>query len=669
MKNAFVYLFTFIVAFTLTLSCSGDDDGGGNNTPKSDAKAITSFKFEVNQNDGLSENINATINENDKTITAAMPYGTDITSLVPAIEVSPKATFSSEGKQDFSTGVIYTVTAEDGTKAQYTVTVTIAPNTEAKIISFAFLAENNAALEEDTTAIIDEEAKTVTAYVAYGTDITELIPTLEVSPQATYSPEGARDFSSEVVYTITAGDENTQVDYTVNVSEASNSDAKILSFTFLAENNAALEEDVTAVIDEEAKTVTAEVPYGTDITTLLPSVDVSPDASFSPEGTQDFSSGVVYTVTAQDNSTTDYTVTVHIGMEPQRAALIAIYNANPGNTLEWDLEDPDLNNWEGVSADESGNVTGLFLSSKELASIPAEIGQFYSLNHLYLSENQLTSIPAEIGQLANLTHLRLSENQLIMIPSEIGQLTNLNELLLNNNQLTTIPSEIGQLANLTILDLSYNQLATMPVEIGQLSNLNELGLSSNQLTSVPTNIIGQLPNLERLNLDDNQLTTIPSEIGQLNNLTYLNLSNNQLASIPTESGQLSNLRGLYLSGNQLTSAPTEIGQLADLTLLDLNYNQLTSVPAEIGQLSNLRRLYLSGNQLTAVPAEIGQLNNLSWLLLESNQLTSIPVEIGQLNNLNILYLDGNPLTFIPQEVCDMKENYGTVFSGVSALCE
>src|SRR5690606_19230478 len=130
-----------------------------------------------------------------------------------------------------------------------------------------------------------------------------------------------------------------------------------LSFVFLAENDTALVDDVTATIDEDTKTITVEVPYGTYLTGLTPTLEVSPDATFSPKGAKDFYSEVVYTVTAQDETTTGYTVTVQIGMDPQRAALITIYNANPGNTLGWDLDDPDIDNWEGVTTDEVGNVT------------------------------------------------------------------------------------------------------------------------------------------------------------------------------------------------------------------------------------------------------------------------------------------------------------------------
>src|SRR5690606_17310475 len=154
-----------------------------------------------------------------------------ITSLVPTIKVSEKATVSPEGVQDFSSEVTYTVTAEDGTKAEYIATVTITPSSAAKILRVAFVAENNTALKEDVTAIIDEEAQTITAEVPYGADTTALIASVDVSPGATFIPEGSQDFSSEVTYTVTAQD-GTKADYIVTVTITPNSEAIVLRFVF-----------------------------------------------------------------------------------------------------------------------------------------------------------------------------------------------------------------------------------------------------------------------------------------------------------------------------------------------------------------------------------------------------------------------------------------------------
>lgn len=88
--------------------------------PKSDEKKILSFRFE-----GFEEEV--VFDENMNTIETTLPHGTDVTNLVPLITVSEKATINpaSGVPTDFSNPVVYTVTAEDGSQAFYTITVII----------------------------------------------------------------------------------------------------------------------------------------------------------------------------------------------------------------------------------------------------------------------------------------------------------------------------------------------------------------------------------------------------------------------------------------------------------------------------------------------------------------------------------------------------------------
>lgn len=64
----------------------------------------------------------------DGRVEVEVPFGTDITNLVPLIAVSDKATISPASGQpvDFTNPVVYTITAEDGSKASYVVTVSVA---------------------------------------------------------------------------------------------------------------------------------------------------------------------------------------------------------------------------------------------------------------------------------------------------------------------------------------------------------------------------------------------------------------------------------------------------------------------------------------------------------------------------------------------------------------
>ena len=64
--------------------------------------------------------------------------------------------------------------------------------------------------------------------------------------------------------------------------------------------------------------ITAEVPHGTDVTKLKPTITISKDATISPKsGAQkDFTDPVSYVVTAEDGTTTKtYTVTITVADE------------------------------------------------------------------------------------------------------------------------------------------------------------------------------------------------------------------------------------------------------------------------------------------------------------------------------------------------------------------
>ena len=69
---------------------------------------------------------------------------------------------------------------------------------------------------------------------------------------------------------------------------------------------------VNGVINEENRTIVLTVPFGADITALAPAIIVSSGASVNPNNNtaQNFSNPIVYTVTAEDNSTQIYTITV-----------------------------------------------------------------------------------------------------------------------------------------------------------------------------------------------------------------------------------------------------------------------------------------------------------------------------------------------------------------------
>ena len=113
--------------------------------------------------------------------------------------------------------------------------------------------------------------------------------------------------------------------------------------------------------------------------------------------------------------------------EPDREALVALYNATGGpnwDRISWPSYWP-ISEWTGVTTDDNGCVTELYLTKKQLSGeIPPELGNLTNLIKLDLSRNQLTGeIPPELGNLANLKVLILwaKANQLTgCVPSSLS---------------------------------------------------------------------------------------------------------------------------------------------------------------------------------------------------------------------------------------------------------
>lgn len=182
-------------------------------------------------------------------------------------------------------------------------------SSEKQILEFSI-----SAFEANASGVIDEVAKTVTFHVPARTNVTKLTPMVKVSNLATVSPAvGSEvDFSKPVTYTVTAENGTTQ-EYVVTVVVAKSSECLINEFKF-----AGLDPQAFGVIDQEKKSIFVKVPFGTDITKLVPTIDLSIDATVEPnsEVATDFSAPVAYIVTAEDGTKCTYTVTVEVDVDP-----------------------------------------------------------------------------------------------------------------------------------------------------------------------------------------------------------------------------------------------------------------------------------------------------------------------------------------------------------------
>lgn len=131
----------------------------------------------------------------DSNITLTVPFGSALGALSPAMVAAAGATISPNTARNFTTPVIYRVTAEDGTTYQdYTVTITVAPNVAFTNTSLAVTAGSTGAEILSTGTLVEanhffrdvEEPVTLTNGLTFGTDWSHTSPTgLSASHQRT----------------------------------------------------------------------------------------------------------------------------------------------------------------------------------------------------------------------------------------------------------------------------------------------------------------------------------------------------------------------------------------------------------------------------------------------------------------------------------------------------
>lgn len=127
----------------------------------------------------------------DSTISVSVPFGTDLTALIPTILHSGASVSPSSGvAADFTSPVTFTVTAQDGSTKAYVVTVNVASETDAEITAFLF-AEGAGLLDGTLIDVI----------VPTGTDRTALVPAVAIVGLSVAPVSGApEDFSAATLW-------------------------------------------------------------------------------------------------------------------------------------------------------------------------------------------------------------------------------------------------------------------------------------------------------------------------------------------------------------------------------------------------------------------------------------------------------------------------------------
>ena len=167
-----------------------------------------------------------TIDSSKQTVTVTVNNGTDVTKLIAAFtlsdgssnaQVGSTAQVSGTTANDFTKSVIYRVIAADGSELDWTVTVTLANNTNL-VTAYSLAAQTG-------PAVIDSTNHTVAMTVKSGTDVTNLVATFtlpvgasaQVGSTAQVSGTTSNNFTNPVIYKVTGADGSEQ-DWTVTVT-------------------------------------------------------------------------------------------------------------------------------------------------------------------------------------------------------------------------------------------------------------------------------------------------------------------------------------------------------------------------------------------------------------------------------------------------------------------
>ncbi len=344
---------------------------------------ITSFTFDTSIEANSIVTSQPVIEGNTITFTvSASATDTLLSALVPTITVSEGATVSpaSGSSVDFSNGpVTFTVTAQDGTtNATYTATATFDEPTfpideqlagEYKGLIDITLNESpvgtdipkniTVAKVNDTTVSLLLEDFSFEGIVLGTIQIDSCFLSLSDTPEEEYRFSGGQTlslvlgelpttvngtFSSDgsIFINIAIDFNGIPVDVTFNGTKLTgneSSEALITSFTFDASNsaNAAVH---STTIDQENHTISViTTQEGGDLTALVPTIEISAEASISPASGEsiNLSNGqtVTYTVTAEDGTENIYTVLVY-----GRAAYFYDFETWEAGTMYDDILNP-----------------------------------------------------------------------------------------------------------------------------------------------------------------------------------------------------------------------------------------------------------------------------------------------------------------------------------------
>ncbi len=328
MKKSYLSVL-FIAIFPLILNCGGGSNSSGSQPPRYSGtnNEITAYSFTGTKNPFLGQNnfIDGKIEADS--ITLEVKYGTSVSSLTAEFvtnskEVKVNGTDQKSGTtvNDFTNPVIYSVSADDGTKRDYTVIVTVAKNTEKKIASYSINAVTGTIIEGDNSGTINVVLPPHSAVMTLKAVFSAIGKSVHANNTVQLSGVTLNDFTNPIEYTV-AADNGSIRKYTVIVSVTKDTQKDITNFAFMKADNPSLSVDVTGTIN--GTDIQCVLPFGSNPADLVASyVTTGASAAVEPISgvpDNDYTTSRTFHVTAEDGSAKDYNVTATVAKSDSKA--------------------------------------------------------------------------------------------------------------------------------------------------------------------------------------------------------------------------------------------------------------------------------------------------------------------------------------------------------------
>lgn len=233
------------------------------------------------------------------TITVTLPEGEDVSSVTPYIVWSGTAiTPDVTAPQDFTQTIAYTVTASNGSTKTYTIVLDFVTYDSA--IQTLTLKMGDMTLPYE----VDDTRGVITVTYPYGYDVTEVqLVDFNYEGESANIARGEYLNLTKTNRILIVNEHGATKDYRLVAIEAKNPAKKITQFVIFG---------VEGIIDEEAATITLNIPKKYDVTAIAPDIISFIGASVEDASvTRDFTQPVEYTIRSYTGETKTYTVIVN----------------------------------------------------------------------------------------------------------------------------------------------------------------------------------------------------------------------------------------------------------------------------------------------------------------------------------------------------------------------